>query len=261
MKKNNLKPKKFFGQNFLSDFQLIEELIEEINIQQIDHLLEIGPGKGAMTSLLLEKCESLTAIEIDKDLIRFLKKAYGDRKNFNLIEKDILLYDPKELVRVNKLIGNIPYNISTPIIEWIIDNKSSFDEIFLMLQKEFGERCVAQPNTKSYGRLSIFVQCFFDVTVIREVDKSSFTPSPKVQSIFLKLIPKVSDKTPNSILMKNLSILTREAFSKRRKLITNSLKSFFTEEDLVNLGIERKSRPENLSVETYIKLAKSIQSG
>ena len=86
MKKNNLKPKKFFGQNFLSDFQLIEELIEEINVQQIDHLLEIGPGKGAMTSLLLEKCESLTAIEIDKDLIRFLKKAYGDRKNFNLIE-------------------------------------------------------------------------------------------------------------------------------------------------------------------------------
>ena len=155
MKKNSLKPKKFFGQNFLSDFQLIEELIEEINIQEIDHLLEIGPGKGAMTSLLLEKCESLTAIEIDKDLIRFLKKAYGDRKNFNLIEKDILLYDPKELVRVNKLIGNIPYNISTPIIEWIIDNKSSFDEIFLMLQKEFGERCVAQPNTKSYGRLSI----------------------------------------------------------------------------------------------------------
>ena len=93
------------------------------------------------------------------------------------------------------------------------------------------------------------------------MDKSSFDPSPKVQSIFLKLIPKVSDMTPNSILMKNLSILTREAFSKRRKLITNSLKSFFTEEDLVNLGIERKSRPENLSVETYIKLAKSIQSG
>ena len=114
---------------------------------------------------------------------------------------------------------------------------------------------------QSYGRLSIFVQCFFDVTVIREVDKSSFNPSPKVQSIFLKLIPKVSDMTPNSILMKNLSTLTREAFSKRRKLITNSLKSFFTEEDLVNLGIERKSRPENLSVETYIKLAKSIQSG
>ena len=261
MKKNNLKPKKYFGQNFLSDFQLIEELIEEINIQEIDHLLEIGPGKGAMTSLLLKKCESLTAIEIDKDLIKFLKKAYGDRKNFNLIEKDILLYDPKELVRVNKLIGNIPYNISTPIIEWIIDNKSSFDEIFLMLQKEFGERCVAQPNTKSYGRLSIFVQCFFDVTVIREVDKSSFTPSPKVQSIFLKLTPKVSEMIPNSIQMKNLSTLTREAFSKRRKLITNSLKSFFTEEDLVNLGIERKSRPENLSVETYIKLAKSIQSG
>ena len=218
MKKNNLKPKKYFGQNFLSDFQLIEELIEEINIQEIDHLLEIGPGKGAMTSLLLEKCESLTAIEIDKDLIRFLKKAYGDRKNFNLIEKDILLYDPKELVRVNKLIGNIPYNISTPIIEWIIDNKSSFDEIFLMLQKEFGERCVAQPNTKSYGRLSIFVQCFFDVTVIREVDKSSFTPSPKVQSIFLKLIPKVSDMTPKFYSDEELINLNKGSFFKKKKI-------------------------------------------
>ena len=86
MKKNNLKPKKFFGQNFLSDFQLIEELIDVINIQEIDHLLEIGPGKGAMPSLLLEKCESLTAIEIDKDLIRFLKEAHGDKENFNLLE-------------------------------------------------------------------------------------------------------------------------------------------------------------------------------
>ena len=125
MKKNNLKPKKFFGQNFLSDSHLIEELIEEMNIKDEDRLLEIGPGKGAMTNLLLEKCESLTAIEIDKNLIRFLEKVFGDKKNFNLIEKDILQYDPKELGRVNKLIGNIPYNISTPIIEWIIDNKSS----------------------------------------------------------------------------------------------------------------------------------------
>ena len=123
MKKNNLKPKKFFGQNFLSDSQLIEELIEEMNIKDEDRLLEIGPGKGAMTNLLLEKCESLTAIEIDKNLMRFLEKVFGDKKNFNLIEKDILQYDPKELGRVNKLIGNIPYNISTPIIEWIIDNK------------------------------------------------------------------------------------------------------------------------------------------
>ena len=258
MKKNNLKPKKFFGQNFLSDSQLIEELIEEMNIKDEDRLLEIGPGTGAMTNLLLEKCGSLTAIEIDKNLTRFLEKVFGDKKNFNLIEKDILQYDPKELGRVNKLIGNIPYNISTPIIEWIIDNKSSFDEVFLMLQKEFGERCFAQPNSKSYGRLSIFVQCFFDVTAIREVDKSFFNPPPKVQSIFLKFTPKVLDISSNSVLMNNLSILTREAFSKRRKLISNSLKSFFSEQDLVELGIETKSRPENLSVETYLKLAKSI---
>lgn len=247
-------PKKRFGQNFLIDDYIINRIVEIINPQKNDCIVEIGPGLGALTKPILEHVAHLNVVEIDRDIIAFLEKNLGNKLTIH--STDALKFNFGGLQNKIRVIGNLPYNISTPLLFHLSQYKNIQDMHF-MLQREVVDRICAKPNNGDYGRLSVMLQYQFNCQKMLEVPHESFNPAPKVESAIVKLIPKVSEETIN-IDSKKLNQVVTSAFNQRRKTITNSLRNIISTEKLQELGIDIKKRAENLTIQEYIALAKQL---
>ncbi len=253
-----MQAKKRFGQNFLSDKKLLEDLVNLINVDSNDRLLEIGPGKGDLTKNLINICDSYFGIELDKDLLVFLRNKFPKNRNA-FIDGDILKLSASEIYASNqfRVVGNIPYNISSPILDWCEKHYEKILDIHFMLQKEFALRCAGNEKTSSYGRLSVICKYLYEVTIIKEVSKEFFNPMPKVDSLFVKFSPK--KREVNQKELQNLKKVTRALFNKKRKKISNSLQDILEKETINNLDLNLNLRPDELSLNEYLQISALVK--
>ena len=256
-----IKAKKSLGQNFLIDKNIIKKITDVTNILD-NEILEVGPGSGNLTEQILKKKpKKIFVIEKDEDLCTILRNRFINQ--IEIINKDILEVN-ENLISKNKLIvfGNLPYNISTEIIcNWIVNlkNETWFNELILMFQKEVADRIIAQSNTSTFGRLSVLSQWRLNVKKILDISPNSFSPKPKIYSSLLLFFPKEKYFKINSA--KNLEKITRVFFNQRRKMIKNPLKKLFKDYYEVSdrLNMDLKQRPQNLSIETYLKITEEYE--
>ncbi|MFK5986893.1 MAG: 16S rRNA (adenine(1518)-N(6)/adenine(1519)-N(6))-dimethyltransferase RsmA [Pseudomonadota bacterium] len=257
------KARKRFGQNFLTNQSIILQIIQTIGVQAEDHIVEVGPGKGALTRHLLSACNNLDAIELDRDLIPLLKISLASySQKFNLINQDILTVDLCQLVKSNqqtiRVIGNLPYNISTPVLFHFMQYRHCIKDMFFMLQKEVVDRLAATPGNKSYGRLSIIMQYYFNIEKCFDVPPSAFQPAPKVDSAIVTLVPYSDLNTQHGIVLEEtraLQDICQLAFGQRRKTLRNNLKKVLSSEQITELDIDPSVRAETLTLYDFIKLA------
>ncbi len=252
-------PRKRFGQNFLQSQFIINEIISSLNLQPQDKVIEIGPGLGALTQPLLKTLVHLTAIEIDKDLQTSLQLLPNAAEKLNLIAADALTINYSQWGEQLRLIGNLPYNISTALVLHLLNYLPFIDDMHFMLQKEVVLRLAAQPGSKIYGRLSIMVQYYCEVEHLFDVGPECFYPEPKVDSAIVRLVPYKEPPYPPVDKM-TLERLVAQAFSMRRKTIANNLKPLMNAVTLSQLDIDPSLRPEQLTIANYVKLANFIRN-
>jgi len=254
-----IKPKKSLGQNFLIDKNIQRKIIDSCGFTHSDIVLEIGSGRGDLTEQIIPRVKKLYALEIDANLCSLLEEKFSEFKNIEIIKEDILKFDfKKHFSSKVKVIGNIPYYISSPIIERLVDYREIIKAIFLTVQKEFACRMRALPGSKDYGSFSCFVQFYLEPEILFDIKKGSFLPQPKVDSSFLRL--EVREK--RILYGKNEELLfriTRAAFNKRRKTLRNSLEGLISEQQLreffTKFHIDPNTRPERLSLQDFANLA------
>tara|TARA_Y100000813_G_scaffold184269_1_gene155208 strand:+ start:113 stop:913 length:801 start_codon:yes stop_codon:yes gene_type:complete len=255
------RPKKRFGQNFLIDQNVINEIISGLNICDDDTFLEIGPGKGAITKHIIPLCKEIILLEIDFDLVNLLKRDLCEQHKITFINDDALKYDPRNNLKDTKfrLVGNLPYNISTPLLFYFSSYISQIVDVHLMLQKEVVDRLIAKPGSKSYGRLSVMIQYQYKIYRMLDVSAEAFNPIPKVNSSFIRLVPHV--KRDESVIDKLLFLnIVKLCFSKRRKIIKNSLKKYIEQGLQLENTVDLNLRPENISVSDFVALSNAISS-
>ena len=247
--------RKRFGQNFLIDGRVIDAILASINSSPDDSIVEIGPGHGAITSGLYSSGCDLTLIELDRDLVPNLLANFVSKSpnRCRLINQDALRVDFGRLGAQLRIVGNLPYNIGTPLLFRLLEQVGQIKDIHVMLQKEVVNRIAAAPGNSAYGRLSVMIQATSSVEPLFDVTPESFTPAPKVDSSVIRIIPDAS-KRGRIQSMDTLIHLVKLSFSQRRKTLRNSLKDTISLEDFDYLGINPQGRPEQLSVETYIEL-------
>jgi 16S rRNA (adenine1518-N6/adenine1519-N6)-dimethyltransferase len=258
------KARKRFGQNFLHDEHVINRIVEAIKPGPDQQLVEIGPGQGAITAPLMARTGRLTVIEIDRDLAAALRSRFAGQPGFHLIESDVLKVDFSTLAngpRTLRILGNLPYNISTPLLFHLLQYRDLVSDMVFMLQLEVVDRLAAGPGDADYGRLSIMMQYHCRVEKLFRVPPGAFHPQPKVDSAIVRLTPW--ETLPFPVRNYNLlETLVRQAFNQRRKTIRNTLRNFFSSEQLENLPIDLTLRPENLALADYARIADILdQSG
>ncbi|MBB6521167.1 16S rRNA (adenine(1518)-N(6)/adenine(1519)-N(6))-dimethyltransferase RsmA [Pseudoteredinibacter isoporae] len=255
------KARKRFGQNFLSDPGIIQRIVSSIAPKTDDNIVEIGPGKGAITELLLEVCPKLNVVELDRDLIPILLAQFAKYKDFKIHQADALKFDFSSLTddgqQALRIVGNLPYNISTPLIFHLLSYHGTVKDMHFMLQKEVVERMAAVPGQKSYGRLGIMVQYYCQVENLFLVPPECFQPKPKVDSAIVRLKPYQELPHP----ARNVKLLERVvnvAFQQRRKTLRNGLKQLASAEQLDALNTDISVRAENLSVAEFVALSDEL---
>jgi 16S rRNA (adenine1518-N6/adenine1519-N6)-dimethyltransferase len=267
-----MKTKKQFGQHWLRNEQVLDRIITAAKIAPTDRILEIGPGTGILTRRLIPAASAVVAVEIDRDLCALLVKKLGNVDNFLLLENDFLSLDVDSVLNdfpkfqnANKVVANIPYNITGPILEKLLGNivrpnEKPFDSIVLLVQKEVGDRLYAKPSTKAFGALSIRVQYLAHCELICPVPARDFSPPPKVDSAVIRLTPRRLDIEPTS--PKVLDNLVRLGFGSRRKMLRNNLQGAIDREALtellISMEINTEARAEDLSIEQWIHLSNLV---
>lgn len=251
------KARKRFGQNFLHDPGVIEKIVRSINPKPDDAIVEIGPGLGAITEEILAVNPRLQVVELDRDLIPVLRTKFFNYPEFRIHEADALSFDFSQLAvdgRPLRIVGNLPYNISTPLIFHLLAQSGVVQDMHFMLQKEVVQRLAATPGDNNYGRLGIMAQYFCKVQPLFEVGPGAFRPAPKVDSAIVRLVPHKELPHPAKNL-KTLQAVVRTAFNARRKTLRKALAALVTVEQLQSVGINDGLRPENLSLADYVKIA------
>ena len=259
------KARKRFGQNFLTDQHIINRIVTSINAKASDRLVEIGPGQGAITQQLILACPQLQVIELDRDLIPILLAQFAKYPDFTIHQQDALRFDFSSLM-INqqplRIVGNLPYNISTPLIFHLLSYQENITDMHFMLQKEVVSRLVAQQGEKHYGRLSIMVQYYCETEHLFAVPPECFDPKPKVDSAIVRLQP-YKTLPYHAKDVGHLSHIVNLAFQQRRKTLRNSLKQVADADTLVQLSeqldINLSLRPENLSIADYVNLSNALQ--
>ncbi|MHA7924985.1 MAG: 16S rRNA (adenine(1518)-N(6)/adenine(1519)-N(6))-dimethyltransferase RsmA [Marinobacter sp.] len=248
--------RKRFGQNFLHDPGVIEQIIRAINPKPDDAIVEIGPGLGALTEEILAVNPRLQVVELDRDLIPVLRTKFFNYPEFRIHEADALKFDFSELMvdRPLRIIGNLPYNISTPLIFHLLAQADVVQDMHFMLQKEVVQRMAAVPGDNNYGRLGIMTQYFCKVQPLFEVGSGAFRPAPKVDSAIVRLVPHRTLPHPAKDLA-TLQAVVRTAFNARRKTLRKALGGMVSVAQLQNLGINDGLRPENLGLTDYVAIA------
>ncbi|WP_225085817.1 16S rRNA (adenine(1518)-N(6)/adenine(1519)-N(6))-dimethyltransferase RsmA [Pectobacterium colocasium] len=250
--------RKRFGQNFLNDHFVIDSIVSAIHPQPGQAVVEIGPGLGALTAPVGERMDRFTVIELDRDLAARLETHPTLKDKLTIIQQDAMTIDFAALAEQAgqplRVFGNLPYNISTPLMFHLFSYTQSIRDMHFMLQKEVVNRLVAGPNSKAFGRLSVMAQYYCQVIPVLEVPPEAFKPAPKVDSAVVRLVPHAEIPYPVSDI-RVLSRITTEAFNQRRKTLRNSLGNLFTPDVLTELRIDATSRAENVTVEQYCRLA------
>lgn len=254
-------PRKRFGQNFLHDHTIIYNIISSIQAEPDQHWVEIGPGQGALTGPLLNEKVRLDVVELDRDLVVLLKQKFNQYPNLQIHSADALRFDFSSLADKDKklrIIGNLPYNISTPLMFHLLDNAYCIEDMHFMLQKEVVDRICAAPGSKKYGRLSVMMQYYCATELLFEVPPESFDPAPQVMSAIVRLVPH--SQPPVAVNdMSKLNRVVTQAFSQRRKTLRNSLKKLIAEEEIAALGIDPTLRAENISLADFASLSNLLQ--
>ena len=249
--------RKRFGQHFLVDAYAIDAIIRAVGPAPGEHVIEIGPGEGVLTGHLVDSGAEVLAIEIDRDLVQRLGARYGARANFHLHAGDVLKFDFAALPPVTggyKVVGNLPYNISTPLILALLRHSSLFSRLVVMVQREVAERLAAAPGGRDYGRLGIMVQRRCRVRTVLEIGPDSFDPPPKVDSSVVELVPEGT--ALDEAFEDWLGEVVRVAFSARRKTLANALRGLIERAVIESADIEAGLRPEQLSVADFVRLAR-----
>lgn len=250
--------RKRFGQHFLNDQFVIQQIIAALKPRPNEHLIEIGPGKGALTLPILDAGIALEAIELDRDLIPILRECAKEKgQPLRIIEEDVLTIDFSQLKtddRPLRVFGNLPYNISTPLIFHLLQFAPQISDMLFMLQKEVAQRLAAHPSSKEYGRLSVMVQYHCKVNRLFDVSAQSFNPPPQVTSSMVQLFPYIEPP----YVAKNYALfaqIVRESFGQRRKTLRKSLKKLISDSVWMESMISSDLRPENLAVKDFVKLS------
>ncbi|SFD36481.1 16S rRNA (adenine(1518)-N(6)/adenine(1519)-N(6))-dimethyltransferase RsmA [Massilia yuzhufengensis] len=247
--------RKRFGQNFLTDKLVLNNIIDAIGPRQGEVMVEIGPGLAAMTALLLKQLDHMHVVELDRDLVARLEKAYP-RDKLTVHSGDALKFDfgsiPVPEGQKLRVVGNLPYNISSPLLFHLAEFAPLIEDQYFMLQKEVVERMVAEPGTKAYSRLTVMLQWRYDMDLMFIVPPTAFDPPPQVESAIVRMIPKREQLEVNGATLEKV---VAKAFSQRRKVIRNCVAGMFTEAQLVEAGIDPSLRPEAVTLEQYVALA------
>ena len=257
------RPRKRFGQNFLENEAVIRRLVASIAPQAGDRMVEIGPGLGALTRPLLEKLQRLDVVELDRDLAGSLQQRLNHPFGLVVHQADALKFDYRALLEGDdptkglRVVGNLPYNISTPLLFHLLDQADAIQDMHFMLQREVVDRLTSGPNSKNYGRLSVMAQFRADCERLFSVPPSAFRPPPKVDSAIVRIMPKVLTARQKQQLPA-LENLVRQAFSQRRKTLRNTLRGFLAEEALQQLPIDPGRRAETLTLAEFEWLADAL---
>lgn len=255
------RPRKRFGQHFLHDRYVLEKIVDAIDPRDGDSLVEIGPGRGALTLPLLQRCGKLHAVEIDTDLARQLPQQAGQYGELQIYNSDALRFDFTQLVTEPKSLrvtGNLPYNISTPLLFHLIKSIHAIKDMHFLLQKEVVERLAAGPNERqAYGRLSIMVQYYCHAEWMFDVSASAFKPPPQVESAVIRLTPRQQPEIKAQDFQ-HFSSLVRQVFSQRRKTLRKSLKKIASDDHFDSAGIDSGLRPEQLRTTEFVNLSNTI---
>lgn len=254
-------PRKRFGQHFLHDQQVIQHILQVLQLKPGQHAVEIGPGLGALTAQTLSLLTTLDVIEIDRDVIPHLIALCRNKGDLRVHQADVLDFDFHQLTTKSaslRVFGNLPYNISTPLIFHLLQQIELFQDMHFMLQREVAERLTAPPGGGDYGRLSVMVQYHCRVELLFTVKAQSFSPPPKVESAIVRLTPyrplPIEANDPEL-----LAIVVKQAFSQRRKMLRNSLKEWLNATQLALLAIDPDARPEQLSVQDFVRMSNMIK--
>ncbi|NVJ64978.1 MAG: 16S rRNA (adenine(1518)-N(6)/adenine(1519)-N(6))-dimethyltransferase RsmA [Gammaproteobacteria bacterium] len=249
--------RKRFGQNFLSDQHYINRIVAAIAPQSQDTMVEIGPGLGAITELLIDQVGKLDLVELDKDLIPRLEQKF-QQEHLTIHHSDALKFDFSSLVANEgddlRIVGNLPYNISTPLIFHLLSFRQHIKDMYFMLQKEVVERICAAPNSKTYGRLSIMSQYYCQAEMLFTVPPGAFQPAPKVDSAIIRLTPRAENQL-SALNPDKLSEIVTAGFNQRRKTIRNNLKKHISDSELESLAINPGARPETLAIDQFVTIA------
>lgn len=256
-----IKAKKQFGQNFLHDEYAITRIVDALDLASDDTVIEIGPGTGALTSKIAERARRVIAIEFDRDLVAHLERAFADRENVTIVSADALSIDFATLNASTraKVAANLPYNISTAILQRLIDHRGSLDRMVLMFQREVVDRIAAKPASKDRGFLSVIAQDAFEIERLFDVPPTAFSPVPRVWSSVVRLTP-----TEGDIVNKKAKLdLVSRSFAQKRKTILNNLKPFYptASECLSDANIDPIRRAETLTIDEWQRLADGITKG
>ena len=251
-------PRKRFGQHFLTDPGVIGAIVSAVAPRDDEVIVEIGPGQGAITRSLAARASTLHAIELDRDLAASLRKEFDTGTNVTIHEADALKFDFGALGKSLRIVGNLPYNISTPLLFHLINFREHIVDMHFMLQKEVVDRMAALPGKKTYGRLTIMLGCHFQIDALFDVDRLAFNPPPDVTSAVVRLAPLpagtyvIDDED-------RFAKLVAQAFSQRRKTIRNSLREVANEATLESVGIDPGLRAEAISIADYVRLANTLE--
>ena len=252
------KPRKRFGQNFLEDRGVVEHMVAAIHPQFGDRFIEIGPGLGALTLPLLQRLEHLDVIEIDRDIVEDLRTRHPANR-LTIHDGDALEFDFAAMGRDLRVVGNLPYNISTPLLFHLTDHAGAVHDAHFMLQREVVERMSAQPGTSEYGRLSVMLQYRWSIDSLFDVPPSAFRPAPKVWSSVVRMIPhRVLPHIANDEAL--FADVVMRAFGQRRKTLRNTLREKLAASDFERLGIDPIARGETLGVADFVRIANLIAS-
>ncbi|MFJ3055817.1 16S rRNA (adenine(1518)-N(6)/adenine(1519)-N(6))-dimethyltransferase RsmA [Herbaspirillum sp. NPDC087042] len=251
-------PRKRFGQNFLTDDVVLHDIIRSIAAAPDDAMVEIGPGLAAMTALLLDDLRHLHVVELDRDLVQRLNKRF-DAARLTVHSADALKFDfgsiPVPAGRKLRVVGNLPYNISSPLLFHLAEIAPQVQDQHFMLQKEVVERMVAEPGSKTYGRLSVMLQWRYHMELLFVVPPTAFDPPPQVDSAIVRMIPLAQ---PLECDQAKLEQVVTKAFSQRRKVIRNCVAGLLSEEELVQAGVDPQARPEAVPMEQFVALARIL---
>lgn len=253
------KPRKRFGQNFLQKQDIIEDILRAIRPQSNDLMVEIGPGLGALTRPLAKVLKQLHVVELDRDIVKTLREKYEGCSNSNVVihEGDALKFDFASLGSNLRVVGNLPYNISTPLLFHLAEQIDCVHDIHAMLQKEVVERMVAAPDTAAYGRLSVALQYRFEMEKVLDVGPDAFYPQPKVDSAVVRMLPRVT-REPKATDEALFARIVTTAFSQRRKTLRNTLRNILEMADFEALNIDPGARAETLAVGDFVRIANRL---
>lgn len=249
--------KKRFGQHFLTDPGVVDGILRSVHATKDDVVVEIGPGQGAITAALAADSGHLHAIELDRNLVARLRRQYDGNPSVTIHEADALSFDFSTLGDRFRVVGNLPYNISTPLLFHLLNFRDRIIDMHFMLQKEVVDRMAAGPGSKTYGRLGIMLGCHLNIESLFDVDRSAFDPPPEVTSAVVRLDPL----PPGSFDIKDQALLSKivtSAFMQRRKTIRNSLKDHASNDDFEAAGIDPGLRPEQISISKYVALSNHL---